>query len=222
MLTVSSALVRSFSIAEAVTTFKLYPVESKPFGHTYGEWSSKFWQWYMNISTVPGPHPSDDPTGSACNKSQAGPVWFLAGSSGSKQDRTCVIPYGKAIIINPISGECSVAENPTLKSEAELRSCAKVDQDKVNAIRLIVDGVSLTNISKYRIASPLFNFTLPENNNLGLDAQSTQAVSDGYWVILEPLPKGIHTIRSTGSLLEPTTTGVNNFVSDVAWQIVIK
>jgi hypothetical protein len=169
---------------------------------------------------TPPPHPGDDPNGAGCTKSQEGPVWYLAGSSGSKQVRNCIVPYGKALLLTPIDVECSFAENPTLKTEAELRSCAKSDQDKVNSLKLIVDGVSLSNVSKYRVASHLFNLTLPENNNLGLDPQVTQAVSDGYWIILEPLNKGNHTIISTGAIIDPT--GVYSFVSDVTWQINIK
>ena len=73
----------------------------------------------------PPPHPGDDPTGAACNKSQEGPVWFLVGSAGSKQVRNCDVPYGKALLLTPIDMECSFAENPTLKTEDELKTCAK-------------------------------------------------------------------------------------------------
>lgn len=220
LLTVSSLFLLCFSIVNAEASFKTYEINSKPYGNTYGEWSAKFWQWYMNIPAVPGPHPADDATGAACGKSQDGPVWFLAGSSGSKQFRNCIVPYGKAILVTPIDVECSFAENPTLKTMEELRSCAVADQDKVNSIRLIIDGTPVSNISKYRVASPIFNFTLPENNILGLDPQTTQSVSDGYWVILEPLAKGNHTIVSTGAAIDPT--GVYSFASDVSWQITVK
>jgi hypothetical protein len=201
-------------------TFEIFPLDSKPYGMTYGDWSTKFWQWYMKIPSIPGPHPADDSSGAACNKSQEGPMWFLAGSAGSKQTRSCVVPYGKALLLSPINVECSIAENPTLKTEAELRSCAKEDQDQVNSLKLIIDGVSLSNVSKYRVASPFFNYTLPENNNLGLDPQVTQVVSDGYWIILKPLAKGNHTIQSTGAAIDPT--GVYSFASDVTWHITIK
>jgi hypothetical protein len=195
-------------------------LDSKPYGMSYSSWSVKFWQWFYDIPMTPPPHPGDDPTGAACTKSQEGPVWYLAGSSGSTQTRNCIVPYGKALLLTPIDVECSFAENPTLKTEAELRSCAKADQDKVNSLKLIVDGESLSNVSKYRIASHLFNLTLPENNNLGLDPQVTQAVSDGYWIILEPLNKGNHTIVSSGAIIDPT--GVYSFVSDVTWKINIR
>lgn len=207
-------------LANADNPLKVFPLDSKPYGKSYAEWSIKFWQWFYKIPMTPPPHPGDDPTGAACTKSQEGPVWFLAGSSGSKQTRNCDIPYGKALLLTPIDVECSFAENPTLKMGEELRSCAKADQDKVNSLKLIVDGVPLSNVSKYRIASPLFNLTLPKDNNLGLDPQVTEAVSDGYWIILEPLPRGNHSIISTGAIIDPT--GVYSFVSDVTWQINIR
>lgn len=200
--------------------FKVYSLTSKPYGMSYSDWSTKFWQWYFKIPMTPPPHPGDDPTGAACTKSQEGPVWFLTGTSGSKQVRNCNVPYGKALLLTPIDVECSFAENPKLKTEAELKACAKEDQDKVNSIKLIVDGVPLTNVSKFRVSSSLFNFTLPQANILGLDPQTTQAVSDGYWVILEPLPKGPHTIVSAGAEIDPT--GVSSFASDVTWHINIK
>jgi hypothetical protein len=208
------------NISNASTAFKIFPLDSKPYGMSYSDWSIKFWQWFYGIPMSPPPHPGDDPTGAACTKSQGGPVWYLSGSSGSKQTRSCTVPYGKALLLTPIDVECSFAENPTLKTEGELRSCAKSDQDQVNSLKLIVDGVSLSNISKYRVASPIFNLTLPANNNLGLDPQVTESVSDGYWIILEPLPKGNHTIITSGAIIEPT--GVYSFVSDVTWKINIK
>ncbi len=204
----------------AYASFKVFALDSKPYGLSYAGWSIKFWQWYYNIPMNPPPHPGDDPTGAACNKSQAGPVWFLVGSAGSKQVRNCDVPYGKALLLTPIDMECSFAESPTLKKEEELKTCAKEDQDNVNSLKLIVDGVSLSNVSKYRVPSSLFNLTLPADNILGLDPQTTQAVSDGYWIILEPLSKGSHTIISTGAAIDPT--GVYSFVSDVTWKINIK
>jgi hypothetical protein len=47
----------------------------------------------------------------------------------------------------------------------------------------MVSGVLLKGLKSYRVSSPLFNLTLPENNVLGLSPpQTTKAVSDGYWV----------------------------------------
>jgi hypothetical protein len=55
-------------------------------------------------------------------------------------------------------------------------------------------------VSKYLIQSDLFNFTLPANNILSLPAQTTQAVSDGNWLFLKPLPPGYYELLLRGNI----------------------
>ncbi len=88
-----------------------------------------------------------------------------------------------------------------LKTEQDLRKCAKVMQDSVIQENASLDGVSIKGLDKYRVQSPAFTFTLGRNNILGLPAQSiTQYVSDGNWVFLKPLPVGNHSIQFKGGL----------------------
>ena len=66
-----------------------------------------------------------------------------------------------------------------------------------------VDGhnISEADLERYRIRSPPFNFTLTENNILGLPQDtSTVAVSDGNWVFLKPLSPGTHEIWFRGDV----------------------
>lgn len=194
--------------------------DTRPYNMTYGEWSAAWWQWLLSI---PEEHNlSIDKTGENCHVGQDNPnVWFLSGTSGGFAERKCTIPAGKAILISPIEVECSYAEFPALKTESELRQCAKEDQDNVRNVRLAVDEVLLDDWREYRTSSPLFNITLPENNILGLRPQKTQAVSDGYFIMLKPLPVGEHIVDSSGSLVDVTTTGTLNFASEVRYHITV-
>jgi hypothetical protein len=148
-----------FSYAENVNP-NVFPVSSKPYGLTYGEWAARFWQW---LHSIPKPdNPAADTTGKNCALKQAGPIWFLPGTFGGTNERTCTIPEGKAILVTPIEVMCSFAEHH-LKTESELRACAKADQDKVTSATITVDGVQ---VKTYRLQSPLFSVTLPKNNAL--------------------------------------------------------
>ena len=60
-------------------------------------------------------------------------VWFLAGTSGGYEEK-CSIPEGIAILISPIEVICTFAEYPELKTEDDLRNCAKSDQDAVKDV----------------------------------------------------------------------------------------
>jgi hypothetical protein len=133
--------------------------------------------------------------------------------------RDCTIPAGKGMLIPIINGECSFAEFPKMKSESELRACAKADQDKVKSIEATIDGVKLKDLQKYRVQSPLFKIILPQNNVLGLKPQTTQAVGDGYYVILQPLSSGKHTVHFSGVLGDPSS---NPFVTDSTYNLNVR
>jgi hypothetical protein len=103
-----------------------------------------------------------------------------------------------SIMLSAINVMCSFAEHH-VKTEPELRACAKADQDKVTGTKVTIDGAE---VKPVRLQSPLFTVALLENNALGLQPQTTPALSDGYWVILQPLPPGSHTIHASGSLVD--------------------
>jgi hypothetical protein len=162
----------------------VFSADSKPYGLTYGEWTSKWWQWGYSIPK--NINPAYDDTGKNCAQKQNGPVWFLAGTYGHSVTRKCYIPAGKAILFPILNSECSFAEFPKLKTLSELRICAKTIQDQVTTLDGSVDGVPISNLEKYRIQSPPFNFTLPQNNILGMPANiTTQAIADGNWGFLK-------------------------------------
>lgn len=159
--------ITKFSYADNNINPSVFPVDSKPYGLTYGEWTVRFWQWL----SIPKPdNPAAYTTGKNCALKQTGPVWFLPGTFGGTNERTCTIPKDKAILLTPIEVICSFAEHH-VKTEPELRACAKSDQDKVTSTKITVDGVE---IKPYRLQSPLFTVTLPENNAMGVKPQTTQ------------------------------------------------
>ena len=182
----------------------VFSSDSEPYGLTYGEWTAKWWQWGYSIPK--NISPAYDDTGKYCAQKQSGLVWFLTGTYGHPVNRICNIPAGKAILFPVLNSECSFAEFPNLKTLAELRICAKTIQNQVTTLNATVDGVAIPNLQKYRIQSPPFNFTLPQNNILGLPANvTTQAMADGNWVFLKPLSPGSHKITFRGGVQQEST-----------------
>jgi cache domain-containing protein len=182
----------------------VFPVNSKPYGLTYGDWTAKWWQWGYSIPK--DINPAYDDTGKNCAQKQNGPVWFLAGTYGHPVNRKCDIPAGRPILFPILNSECSFDEFPNLKTLSELRTCAKTIQGQVISLKASVDGIPIPSLQEYRIQSPLFNFTLPQNNILGLPANvTTQAMADGNWVFLKPLSHGSHKITFRGGIQQERT-----------------
>jgi hypothetical protein len=202
---------------------RVFPPNSHPYGNTYGEWSARWWQWALSIPAAT--NPNLDTTGANCAEEQSGQVWFLAGSFGGTFDRTCTVPTGKALFFPILNaafgaavGDCEPT-NPGVPCDVTvLRAAAAASMDPVT-IEASIDGVSLRNLSDYRVQSPVFSVTLPEGNILDVESGTyAPMVSDGYWLMLVPLSAGVHTIHVKGII----TGGVfEEFESDVTYHLTV-
>jgi hypothetical protein len=184
----------------------VFPKDSAPYGMGYDQWSAKWWEWFLSIPAET--HPVDDSDGRYCSKNQSGPVWYLTGSNGERQFRNCTIPVGKAILFPILTTECSYAENTDLKTPQDLRNCAVEEHEKYisRSQDLKVDGKQI-NVDEFRVQSPLFNFTFPQNNLFGAPPGPTQGLSDGWFIILKPLSPGNHIIEISGEISKPPPGG---------------
>jgi hypothetical protein len=196
-----------------------FSINSKPYGLSYGEWSAKWWQWLASIPS--GNNPVNDKTGVNCAQGQNGPVWFLAGSTGRPAVRECTVPADKAILFPALSAECSTAEDSTLKTEAELRSCA-TNSIQGGIAQVNVDGVNLESLQTYKVQSPQFKFTFPSDNIFGARPGPTPSVSDGIFIMLKPLTAGNHTVHFNGLVLANPTLGTQSFTTDATYHLTVK
>jgi len=195
----------------------VFSPDSFPFGMSLGEWSGEWWKWFLSIPT--DNNPINDPTGENCAAGQNGPVWMLVGAGGGKAERTCVVPAGKAILIPAITTECAFAEDASLKTVDDLIACAGDDQDLVQETR---SSLNARDIPNYRVMSPLFSFTFPADNVFSAPEGPTQAISDGYWVMLTPLPPGEYELHTVGVLVDYTVTGPSTNVEDSTYHLTIE
>lgn len=143
---------------------------------------------------------------------------------GPNVTRYCTVPAGKSILLPiasvvdgaglldcggpaPFDVPCSDFTFNKKKGIKALREEAKLTMDNPGPLQLSIGGVAVPNLTSFRAQSPVFSYKLPENNvisavlsALGLPGPEpagtyTPAVSDGYWVMLRPLPPGTHQIN---------------------------
>jgi hypothetical protein len=179
----------------------LYSRESRPFGKTWEEWAALWCNWLLSLPK--NVNPSLDETGQNCSQNQQNPnVWFLAGSFGNLAPitRFCRIPKHMAILFPILEKEDSFAEDIDLRTEAELRYRAKEFMDRVRRLEVVVDGIKLQGLNKYRVQSSVFDLHFPTNCVYDVQPGSTRAVCDGYWVFFRPLSEGYHKIQFSGEV----------------------
>lgn len=181
----------------------ILPPKAKSHGLSYEEWSARWWQWALSLPVDQNPFFDEYGCKNGAN-GQEGPVWFLTGvlNESGTAVRDCTVPAGKALFFPLINVECSTVEDPPFcgENEEELRACVRAF--KIDGAFASIDGVPVGNLEGYSFESPLFDFDLPENNVLGLAAGPGQSVSNGYYLMLAPLPVGEHIINFGGSYPE--------------------
>jgi hypothetical protein len=218
-LSLTTASVIPFAWADDVNP-GVYSSNSKPYGLTYGEWTAKYWQWVMAIPQ--NNNPITDQSGKNCAVNQNDThVFFLAGTTVGSAQRVCTVPSDKAILVPILNDVCSFAEYPKYKTESELRNCP-ITGENGGTVQGTVDGQSILNLDGYRVQSPLFNVTFADHNIFGAPSGKTQAVSDGWWIFLQPLAPGKHEIHFNGVLAANPATGTQSFANDVTYNLLVQ
>ena len=180
------------------------PPSSSLGGKSYAEWSVAWWQWTLS-------HPFsqfDDPNGQFFASHQSGSVWFLTGALGPVV-RNLTMPSETYLLCSLFLFEndfpCpDTTFHPAAGQSMQdfLTAGAKAIVDGITPPSLEVDGVALQNLTSYRATSKLFSFTgdlsMQANFDACITGASQVAVSDGYLVILKPLPPGTHTLHFSG------------------------
>jgi hypothetical protein len=174
-------------------------------GQTYAEWSAAWFQWSLALPATG--HPLVDETGADAAIGQSGDVWFVGGvfNASGTVVRNITLPRGTALFFPVLNVDCSTVEPEPFygSNEAELRACAATHMDATSGLFLEVDGQPVSDLSPFRVVSPLFEIMLPADNVLGVPGPASGlAVSDGVYVMLAPLSKGQHTLHFGGTFDE--------------------
>lgn len=214
------------SFAIAITTLNLGAqvvgpsTPAKIEGHTYGDWSERWWQWAYSLPT--DNHPLFDTADASTG--QHGNVWFLSGSfEGVSVTRTAVISKNTMLFIAIITAAFDNTDcNGTQRisdgnSVSDLRGFVQAFIDDAQNVSCTIDGVPVSGLSAqsdFRVQSSSpngFSYDLPAMNNIltfdGLDcwsntnkapihvdANTYHPVADGIYVMVGPLAPGTHTI----------------------------
>lgn len=215
---------------------ELFSKDEAPFGKSYDDWIAEFWNWVVSLSPDEA-----TPKPGGCLIHESGSMVMLMNSAvGGSHNQVCTISSDQGILIPMWNAWCDSGDHRGLSDE-QLTKCAREDFNlgKIGS-EVRVDGVpvakldvtmslisgsldyeitTLQNVSE--IYTKGFNITIPADSNIPeLVPGDWRAGSHGWWVFLEPLPPGKHTVSynvrvfPTGTLTSP---GVNPTSSDITY-----
>ncbi len=192
-------------------------------GHTYGEWAGMWWNWlYSNPAST---NPALDTTGEFANENQTLDVFMLAGTFGSTETRTFSTPADMPIffpIITTQADNCGVPVEEQFSDE-DLQAYANDSTAAVTELTLEIDDKTFASspdeFSDYMVSATEMSYDVPTEDSLydlnGSDFEGTCSPSytAGYFVMIDGLPAGEHTIHFAA--LQAGATPEEDFAVDV-------
>lgn len=232
------------------------PPSGAAHGATYSAWSARWWQWAYQTPVhgpagqltpfLVADRTDGQPVAVDCSYGQSGRVWFLAGTyqpsypNGATTpsyiaNRSCTVPAGTTLFFPIINSQWDninfVGSPPGTLSEQQLRAIAKGDIDGVTTMSATLDGHPVAGLDSpqttaYRVASPLFHYTLPDDNLLTAaygapvagSVPPPGAVADGIYLLVAPPSAGQHILHWQASALLPESGA---FYQDITYRITV-
>jgi hypothetical protein len=223
----ASVVVTTTSYAAPDFNPRVFPLNARPGGKSYGEWIAASDRWLFSFPPD-ATNPALDQTGELAGVGQSGHVWFLPFSFGGAATYTLKIPAGKSLFI-PIVGAVwinlpELGDDPWSDEQREFaRSFLAPVIDNAFNLTCQMDGVEVKNLENYR-------FRTADN------AESMIYVAEGWFppllagvygpaiddcinLIVAPLRPGAHTIHTTAS---SEGSFLGTFSLDVTYHITVK
>lgn len=219
LISITLAILFSASVhASSLEEYMVYPsdyVAGKPVSDYVNTW----WQWTYTMP--PESSPVHDETGEMCDVGQRGAVWFLAGGYGtSKIRRSCRIPEGKYIFF-PVINMLYLPRREGAITCDYAKEHAALNNDHLLSIEVSLDSITAWNPANTRIASEnCFDLLglIPREDN---PPKIYPAATDGYWVMLRPLPKGTHILKFTAKY-NREEGAYSKMAQDIEYELIIE
>lgn len=183
----------------------IFPLDSRPYGFTYKEWTVRWWKWLCSIPRQI--NPAFDSTGEHmfCSQNEANVLFLCQTIEGiiNAPLRKGIV-YSSRAIFMPVINWISIM-NLDGNTEEELAAIATRRMDVIKELKLKINETLLQDeLMRYRIQSPFFYINLPEDNIFGIDSGDKKCISDGYWVFIMPQKQNLK-ISSFGSCSQGIT-----------------
>jgi hypothetical protein len=190
------------------------------------ELTTQWWKWALENPI--NDNALLDQTGANTNKDQNQDNFFLAGTIGDGPIHRKIEIGGsnnsKKLFFPVVCVECSELEFPFNVSDqlTQLETATHEFIDGVTHMHASIDGINYIQNAE-RVKSDQFTIHFPVDNiyrvvyNIVKESDA-RAYSDGFWLLVDPLTEGTHTLRFGGELI---TRDNFEFSTDVTYEITV-
>lgn len=190
-LLTAAALAAAAPALSSTVAVDVLPPGSSVDGQGYPELAQSWWRWVFRARD--GMRPTQDPTGAQCHVGQAGNTWFLAGTHGTGPVvRRCTVPQGRHLFL-PVWVQLEYSVPGRRRDCDALRKAAAAGVDSLATMQVELDGVRLAPVRGN--SRDCFDAYADAEHNDPPPGLYAPAFTDGYWLLIPPLPAGQHQLR---------------------------
>lgn len=197
--------------AQSASAVTVYSPGSVVAGRSIAEWTAAWWTWALQAPVAR--NPLADTTGAHADVNNGGPVYFVAGSDGSAGavTRAFDVPAGRPLLvpmINFIDTEPSIYDKGAALADRQAAANIVVGNwlGAVDTASLFasIDGIAVANPAQYLEVTGLFSMGPAEAGSViesyGVVAGDVldPSKSAGYWLMVDGLAPGLHTLHLGG------------------------
>ncbi|WP_309668392.1 hypothetical protein [Tabrizicola sp.] len=177
-----------------------------------------WWQWAFSMPKDQSP--VRDEVGARCHVGQTGPVWFLAGGFGTSNiHRRCEIPAGRYVffpVINTI-----VINRPDFSQPcADTRADVARNTLTYVYLRVSLDGEEVEDVNRFRLAPDACFDPFAAAPVTARVPRGGTAATDGFWIMLRPLPAGAHRLEFRAFYTNPDEA-LGDMVQNITYDLTI-
>lgn len=211
-------LASGLAAAPALASYSVVDPGTPVLGLSQGQWADRWWQ---HMAAIPAAdNPVLDTTGAKAHFGDAGPVFFLAGSLGGDVHRTATVRDDQYLFFPVVNG-LYYQQDPLVETEEFMRS--ELDAALSSATNLLVgeNGDGFADVRNHRQTSApgLLPVVFPADNFFDIPAGTYQTVSDGFWIMLEPLRQGRYQLDFGGVF--PGATPAEDFEVHAFYDLIV-
>lgn len=182
--------------------------------------TAEWWQWALSVPQELSP--VRDRTGAHCAVGQRGDAWFLAGGYGSSRiRRTCTVPQGKTLFFPVINMVFWPAQEGNGYTCDHARRSAALNNDSAIELFVELDGAALPDPKRYRVTTTQCFDVFARARESVPAPNAFPSASDGYWVMLNPLPAGKHVLKF-GGRYNRESGAFGKMVQDIEYELTVK
>jgi hypothetical protein len=189
-------------------------------GETIAQWTQKWWTWALQAPA--NQNPLLDTTGSFAHVNNTDSVFFIGGTFGdvTTADRTIAnVPAGEPLLI-PVLNQFDTLDPPNVENKI-----LSDFQKSVTSLFAEIDGVSVKNLQSHLVRTDFFSMgptqpgslieqlQLEQQPPLPPAADLSPTKSSGYWLMVDGLSPGQHTLHFGGSLSSGFSTDVTDHIT---------